>query len=202
MLARHETACERHRRSIYRRNADSRELVRAVRAAHVAGAAAPAARRGPAALGVELSRARLVAAAAVPSRPAARVHALAHVHRVRGRGRDPAGGRRRELRPLAAGDDGAMNPVEQGVEVKRRGTALGFAAVGITTLERNTHAAELDRWLAAGHAGTMTYLHRQAERRKDPARIMPQARVAVVTLTNYFHGEGVRSPVAQYAWSS
>src|SRR2546427_6704773 len=59
----------------------------------------------------------------------------------------------------------------KGVEVKRRGLALGFDAVGIATLEANAHAAELDRWLAAGYAGTMTYLHRQAEKRKDPARI-------------------------------
>ena len=102
-----------------------------------------------------------------------------------------------------------MNAVERSVELKRRGTTLGFAAVGITTLERNAHAAELDGWLAAGHAGTMTYLHRQAEKRKDPRRIMPAARVAVVTLTNYWHG--VENPgalprgsgrVAQYAWSS
>src|SRR5213083_318714 len=76
----------------------------------------------------------------------------------------------------------------KGVEVKRRGLALGFDAVGIATLEANAHAAELDRWLAAGYAGTMTYLHRQAEKRKDPARIMPDAKVAIVTLTNYFHG--------------
>src|SRR6266513_3439322 len=98
------------------------------------------------------------------------------------------------------------------VEVKRRGLALGFDAVGISTLEANPHAAELDRWLAAGYAGTMTYLHRQAEKRKDPARIMPDAKVAVVTLTNYFHGSdhpglapGVSPPpgkVAQYAWSA
>jgi epoxyqueuosine reductase len=97
-----------------------------------------------------------------------------------------------------------MNPVARGVEVKRRGTALGFAAVGITTLEENAHAAELDRWLAAGHAGSMTYLQRQARKRKEPARIMPQARVAVVTLTNYYHGSAHpgRGRVAQYAWSS
>src|SRR5438876_8484492 len=72
----------------------------------------------------------------------------------------------------------------------------------------------------------MTYLHRQAEKRKDPARIMPGAKVAVVTLTNYFHGstdpgrkptDPGRKPgdpglatgvgrasgrVAQYAWSA
>src|SRR6184192_4777047 len=97
----------------------------------------------------------------------------------------------------------------KGVEVKRRGLALGFDAVGIATLEANAHAAELDRWLAAGHAGTMTYLHRQAEKRKDPRTIMPEARAAVVTLTNYYHGDTGHGPgshdpgrVAQYAWSS
>jgi epoxyqueuosine reductase len=102
-----------------------------------------------------------------------------------------------------------VNTVERSVEVKRRATALGFAAAGVTTLEPNAHANELDRWLAAGHAGTMTYLHRQAEKRKAPVRIMPQARVAVVTLTNYFHGSADpgaaprgQPRVAQYAWSS
>ena len=117
------------------------------------------------------------------------------------------------------------------VEVKRRALEIGFDAVGVASLEPNAHAAELDQWLSAGYAGTMTYLHRQADKRKDPARIMPGARVAVVTLTNYFHGgaDPGRKPgengdqshpgasvnpglatgvsrasgrVAQYAWSS
>ena len=93
------------------------------------------------------------------------------------------------------------------IEIKRRAAELGFAATGIARLDRNPHAAELDRWLADGHAGTMTYLHRQAEKRKDPRAIMPGARTAVVTLTNYFHGARVERPaatprVAQYAWSS
>ena len=98
-------------------------------------------------------------------------------------------------------------------EIKRRAAALGFDAVGIAALDRNPHADEIDRWLAAGHAGTMTYLQRQAEKRKDPRRIMPNARAAVVTLTNYFHEHqdglalGVTQPsavgrVAQYAWTS
>jgi epoxyqueuosine reductase len=99
-----------------------------------------------------------------------------------------------------------MNTVEQSVEIKRRATALGFAETGVTRLDRNPHAAELDRWLAQGHAGTMTYLNRQAEQRKDPRAIMPGARSAVVTLTNYFHGQRAPGPrpgaVAQYAWSS
>jgi len=99
-----------------------------------------------------------------------------------------------------------VNTVERSAAVKGRATALGFAAAGVTTLGENAHAAELDRWLAAGHAGTMTYLQRQARKRKEPALIMPQARVAVVTLTNYSHGPADPAPgqgrVAQYAWSA
>ncbi|HMA40451.1 MAG TPA: tRNA epoxyqueuosine(34) reductase QueG [Gemmatimonadales bacterium] len=99
-------------------------------------------------------------------------------------------------------------------ELKRRARSLGFDAVGIATLEPNPHAQELDHWLEAGYAGTMRYLHRQAAKRKDPRLIMPEAQVAVVTLTNYFHSAGTspdpgqtsgepESParVAQYAWS-
>ena len=94
------------------------------------------------------------------------------------------------------------------IAIKHRAAELGFAATGVARLDRNPHAAELDRWLADGHAGTMTYLQRQAEKRKDPRLIMPEAKTAVVTLTNYFHGARVASPaatprgqVAQYAWS-
>jgi epoxyqueuosine reductase len=92
---------------------------------------------------------------------------------------------------------------QNSARVKQRARELGFDAVGIAPLERNAHAAELDRWLAAGYAGTMGYLHRQAAARKDPGRIMPTARAAVVTLTNYFHGWPGAAParVAQYARS-
>src|SRR5258705_3223489 len=104
---------------------------------------------------------------------------------------------------MAARDDGLV------IAIKRRAAELGFTATGIARLDRNPHAPELDRWLADGHAGTMTYLQRQAEKRKDPRRIMPGAKTAVVTLTNYFHGSadpglppGVSNArVAQYAWS-
>ena len=96
----------------------------------------------------------------------------------------------------------------QTVAVKRRALELGFDAVGVATLEPSAHAAELDQWLDAGYAGTMTYLHRQSKKRKHPAGIMPGAKVALVTLTNYFHGstDPGRNPgvgrVAQYAWSA
>lgn len=97
--------------------------------------------------------------------------------------------------------------------VKQRALNLGFSAVGIARLGPNEHAAELDAWLSAGYAGTMTYLNRQAKKRKDPRRVMPDARFAIVTLTNYFHGcvdpaatprgeSDARPRIAQYAWST
>ena len=101
-----------------------------------------------------------------------------------------------------------MTSAARSLEVKRRGASLGFAAVGIATLERNAHAAALERWLAAGYAGTMSYLNRQRRRRENPAAILPRATVAVVTLTNYCHrtpavprdGSPSLGRVAQYAW--
>src|SRR5437667_9776835 len=73
------------------------------------------------------------------------------------------------------------------VALKRRALELGFDAVGVAPLEPNAHAGELDAWLAAGYAGTMSYLHRQLAKRKQPARIMAGAKVADVTPTNYLH---------------
>src|SRR5216117_900630 len=55
------------------------------------------------------------------------------------------------------------------IAIKRRAAELGFAATGVARLDRNPHAAELDRWLADGHAGTMTYLQRQAEKTERSA---------------------------------
>jgi epoxyqueuosine reductase len=45
----------------------------------------------------------------------------------------------------------------------------------------------LDDWLARGYAGTMRYLQRQAKRRKDPQRIVPEARSVVVICDNYYY---------------
>src|SRR2546430_12831170 len=81
--ARLYAACERHRPGIYRRNAAYRELVGTLSAFGAAGAGASATRRRLVAPRVEFSRSRLVSAPALPTHPAARLHAVADVHRVR-----------------------------------------------------------------------------------------------------------------------
>lgn len=70
--------------------------------------------------------------------------------------------------------------------VKSKAESLGFLACGVTDPSPVPHAVELDRWLALGYAGSMRYLHRQAERRKNPQKISPAARSVVVVLDNYY----------------
>ena len=88
-------------------------------------------------------------------------------------------------------------------EVRERATGLGFLACGITGPGPTPHADRLDEWLARGYAGTMRYLHRQAQRRKDPRLIVPEALSVVVVLDNYYHeSEPADQPpprIARYA---
>lgn len=96
-----------------------------------------------------------------------------------------------------------MDSARNAAAVKARARALGFDAVGITSLDPPPHTDALDRWLAKGMAGTMRYMHRQAERRKRPATIAPGAAHAVVVLRYYSAAEPTRRPgtgrVARYA---
>ncbi len=97
-----------------------------------------------------------------------------------------------------------MTAHDRAREVKAQALTLGFDAVGITDLEPTPHAAELRRWLGEGMAGTMRYMHRQADRRLHPETIVPGATRAVVVLKNYYHPDppapdGSWGHVARYA---
>lgn len=70
-------------------------------------------------------------------------------------------------------------------EIRDEAERIGFAGCGFASLEPSRKADALDRWLAAGYAGTMRYLHRQKKKRKEPSAITPGARSAVVLLENY-----------------
>ncbi len=86
--------------------------------------------------------------------------------------------------------------------VKARALDLGFLACGITDPRPLADGERLDRWLAQGYAGVMRYLHRPARKRKDPRRIIPEAKTIVVVLDNYYDGQSDPGPaprVARYA---
>jgi epoxyqueuosine reductase len=96
-----------------------------------------------------------------------------------------------------------LTPRQRADRVKQRARALGFASVGITDLAPVPHADALDRWLEAGYAGTMGYMHRQATYRRDPSDIVPGADRAIVVLYNYYRcsaEDDTGGRIARYAW--
>ncbi|HPC93858.1 MAG TPA: tRNA epoxyqueuosine(34) reductase QueG [Sedimentisphaerales bacterium] len=95
-------------------------------------------------------------------------------------------------------------------EIKDRALTLGFDAVGITDASPigDADVARLQTWLRAGHAGRMTYMHRNFEKRVHPAALLEGAQSVIVVALNY-KPDGPPAPlqkphrtgvVAQYAW--
>lgn len=82
-----------------------------------------------------------------------------------------------------------MTPERRAHLVKARARALGFDTAGITDLSPAPHGDALTDWLAAGMAGTMTYMGRQAKRRREPSHILEGASRAVVVTRNYYNAD-------------
>ena len=82
-----------------------------------------------------------------------------------------------------------LTPEARAHLAKKEALALGFSTVGVADLSPLPHSDALTRWLDAGMAGTMRYMHRQASRRREPATILAGATRAVVVTRNYYHPE-------------
>jgi epoxyqueuosine reductase len=76
--------------------------------------------------------------------------------------------------------------------------ALGFDLVGIAALGPAETSAAFDDWLDAGRAGTMHYLERGAEKRRDTRLPLPGTTHAIVVAMDY-GGKEPSGPVARYA---
>ena len=69
--------------------------------------------------------------------------------------------------------------------VKARALELGFDRVAIGPATPPPHRAAFDAWLAAGHAGSMSYLARGRDARRDPARLLPGVRSVIAVALSY-----------------
>ncbi len=71
--------------------------------------------------------------------------------------------------------------------IKQQALDLGFDLVGITDAAPLGHAQVqyLRTWLDAGHAGSMTYMHRNLEKRTHPDVLYKGARSVIVVGLNY-----------------
>jgi epoxyqueuosine reductase len=106
-----------------------------------------------------------------------------------------------------------MSPADTARRVKHLALALGFDRVGIAPAAPIPRTDYFDRWLAAGHAGRMEYLHRHRSTRANPAKLLDGAK-SVVVLAQQYHASADssgKSPdaagkdaavgkVARYAW--
>jgi len=69
--------------------------------------------------------------------------------------------------------------------IRAEARALGFDAVGFTAPVLGDAAQHLDEFLALGRHGTMGWMERNADRRRDPLATFPAARSVVVVGANY-----------------
>jgi len=92
--------------------------------------------------------------------------------------------------------------------IRQEAIALGFDAVGISSVARSHSATLLDRleeWLARRYHGTMAWLARDPSRRADPTVVLPDCRSIVSVGLNYDTGHrATEGPgfgrIARYAW--
>ena len=73
--------------------------------------------------------------------------------------------------------------------VKQIAAALGLSDCRIAALTGPAlHAAEFQAWLDAGQHGSMAWLEKNPNRRKDPREVLPGAKSIIVLALNYFQG--------------
>lgn len=91
------------------------------------------------------------------------------------------------------------DPLE--TRLKREATRLGFALTGIAPATVDDGFARYDRWLAAGFAGEMTYLHDHRDHRRRPDAVLPGVRSVLMLALEYPAGDppASDSPVGRVA---
>src|SRR5687768_17967478 len=91
--------------------------------------------------------------------------------------------------------------------IKTRARELGFDLCGVARAESYPELSFLPDWLERGHAATMTWMHRSADKRADVRHVVPNARSVIVTATLY-NTDRPYSPdlppdvarISRYAW--
>lgn len=82
--------------------------------------------------------------------------------------------------------------------IKAQALGLGFDLVGITRTGPADTADHFERWLAEGRAGTMSYLEKNPDVRRDSRRPFEGGASAIVVALDY-GGREPTGPVARYA---
>ena len=94
----------------------------------------------------------------------------------------------------------ALVSAPDSLAIKARAVELGLDVCGITSADPARHAAFYRQWADEGRAGEMQWLTREPERRIDPRKVLPEAKIIIVAGLNYWQEqpEG-RGRIARYA---
>lgn len=93
-------------------------------------------------------------------------------------------------------------------DIKQKALELGFDLVGVTDTSPISpeHIESISQWLKAGFAAQMNYMHRNLEKRTNPAELFANAQSVIVVALNYKPVDNSSSPtypgqgkVAHYA---
>jgi epoxyqueuosine reductase len=76
------------------------------------------------------------------------------------------------------------------MRIREEAQRLGFFKTGITPIGELPYQEYFDAWLKEGRNGEMRYLERQAPKRRDPGRILANARTLIVAALNYYSDQG------------
>jgi epoxyqueuosine reductase len=76
-------------------------------------------------------------------------------------------------------------------EIKQLGRDLGFSKLGVAETNLATDEARLERWLALGRQGSMSYMERHGRKRTRPAELVPGTVRVISARMSYWPG-GVR----------
>ena len=72
------------------------------------------------------------------------------------------------------------------MRIREEAQRLGFFKTGITPVGELPQKEHFRAWLRNGCHGDMGYIERQAERRRDPRRVLPNAKTIIVAALNYY----------------
>ena len=87
-------------------------------------------------------------------------------------------------------------------KIKQKALELGFDLVGITTAEplSDAQAEIFKRWLESGYAGQLAYMHKNLDKRINPAKLLDNAKSVICVALNYKTAHpSTPAPVATYA---
>jgi epoxyqueuosine reductase len=95
-----------------------------------------------------------------------------------------------------------MTIIERTAVVKKAASDAGFTFAGITSADPfNTAADRLDEWLARRMHGTMSYMERNTDKRRDPKLIYPDTKSILALALNYYHPHQTpQLKISRYAW--